>query len=174
MAYNLGVLFGWFLILSLVGLVVGFIPAIIMYVVAANDHKESSVIKQRSVIFILLMSIITLGFYAMYWKAKFHMEVRTATGKGLSPIGNYLLLWFVPFYNLYWSYITSRRLSELDNNRSIDVQLNLGIILYPLRLSAGDRAILAMLTGGVFLLQAQANELPDSNHSKDMDTSAQS
>jgi len=147
----------FFLIFSLLGIV----PSIVMYVLAVSEHKKNAQIKKRSVIFVIAISLITLGFYTKYWRAKFHMEVKDATGQGFSPLGNYLLIWFIPFFSLYWSYVTSKRLSGLDNNKSIDVQLNLGIILYPLRLSAGDRAILALLTGGVILLQTQANELVD-------------
>jgi len=146
----------WLLIAAILVFLIIFI-----YVKAANDHKKNSNIKRRSVVFVITISVITLGIYTKYWRAKFHMEVKDATGHGVSPLGNYLLLLFVPFYSLYWSYVTSKRLSGLDNNKNIDVQLNLGIILYPLRLSASDRAILALLTGGVILLQAQANELED-------------
>jgi len=116
--------------------------------------------KKRSIFVIILLSILTLGLYDLYWFVVFHGEVRAKTGKGASTILHILgLLFTFGLYPLYWIYVTSKRMSEACGNTSIDVQLFLGIIMFPIRLSPTDRAIVALLTGGVILLQSQANEM---------------
>ena len=116
--------------------------------------------KKRSIFVMIVLTIFTLGLYYLYWNVKFHGEVRAKTGKGASTLLHVLgILFTFGLYLLYWDYITSIRLSEASGNQSIDVQLFLGIILFPIRLSPTDRGIVSLLTGGMIILQSQANEI---------------
>lgn len=62
-------------------------------------------VKKRNPIFVIVVSIITLGIYCLYWFYSTRSELNELTGGGTSP-----LLWtiglFIPIVNIYvlWKY----------------------------------------------------------------------
>jgi len=47
--------------------------------------------QQRGIGFVIVMSIVTLGIYAIYWWYKSYQEVRNYRGQGVGGIGGVLL-----------------------------------------------------------------------------------
>ncbi len=98
----------------------------------------------------ILLTIITLGIYQIYWIVSFQSELKRKTGEGFGGLGHFLLL-FVTFgiYYLVWSYKVGGRLEKLG-------EANNGI-LYLVLLIVGFGWL------NPFLMQSQANRIPDAN-----------
>ncbi|MDD3191900.1 MAG: DUF4234 domain-containing protein [Bacilli bacterium] len=69
--------------------------------------------KKRSLLMMLLLTIITLGIYEVVWYVKFQMELKAQTGKGFGGLAHFLLT-IVTFgiYFIYWQYAAGKRLAE--------------------------------------------------------------
>jgi hypothetical protein len=48
--------------------------------------RQGPIGKQRSVLFVILISIITLGIYHLYWVYKVYDEMKQHTGKGVGGV----------------------------------------------------------------------------------------
>ena len=102
--------------------------------------------KKRSIGIMILLIIITLGFYSIYWLISFQSELKKKTGEGFGGLGHFLMI-IVTFgiYYIVWQYKAGKRLAKLgasDNS-----------ILY---------LLLSLLSLGwlnPFLMQSQANQL---------------
>ncbi|HEY8420099.1 MAG TPA: DUF4234 domain-containing protein [Clostridia bacterium] len=69
--------------------------------------------KQRSILFMIFMTIITVGLYEVYWYIKFQMELKNATGDGFGGLGHFLASIFTfGIYGIYWQFAAGRRLAK--------------------------------------------------------------
>lgn len=105
--------------------------------------------KTRSLLTMVLLTIVTLGIYALYWYYSFQDQLKEKTGEGFGGFAH-LLVSLITFgiYYIYWQYAAGKRLAKLG---------------------AGDNSILylvlALLSFGwlnALLMQDQANKLPGS------------
>lgn len=70
--------------------------------------------KKRSVAFVVLMSIFTLGFYYLYWYCSFQNQLHRETGDGFTGVGHFFATMFsFGIYTLYWHYVVGKRLAKL-------------------------------------------------------------
>lgn len=106
--------------------------------------------KKRSLVTMILLTLVTLGIYAIYWYWDFQAQLKQKTGEGFGGF-SHLLVTLVTFgiYYIYWQYAAGKRLAKLgasDNS-----------VLY---------LILSLLSFGwlnALLMQDQANKLTESN-----------
>ncbi|XMB87082.1 DUF4234 domain-containing protein [Mycoplasmatota bacterium WC44] len=67
--------------------------------------------KQRSIVLMILLIIVTLGFYLLYWNVKFQVELKRETGEGFGGFAHFLMLLFTfGIYGIYWQYAAGKRL----------------------------------------------------------------
>ncbi len=70
-------------------------------------------VKKRGVLFVIALSLITFGIYAIYWFYHTRNELNELTGETTSPI-----LWtiglFIPFVNFYvlWKYCEAAEIAS--------------------------------------------------------------
>ncbi|HEY8443341.1 MAG TPA: DUF4234 domain-containing protein [Clostridia bacterium] len=70
--------------------------------------------KKRSILFMILMTLITVGIYGIYWYIKFQLELKKATKEGFGLLGHILMtLIFSVIYVIYWQYAAGKRLAKL-------------------------------------------------------------
>ena len=104
--------------------------------------------KQRSIVMMILLMIITFGIYFLYWTCSFQNQLKKNTGKGFGGLGHLLMSIFTfGIYYIYWQYAAGRRLTELgaqDNS-------TLYVVLVFVFLSWLNK----------YLMQSQANQLQD-------------
>lgn len=106
--------------------------------------------KKRSLVTMILLTLVTLGIYAIYWYGDFQTQLKQKTGEGFGGF-SHLLVTLVTFgiYYIYWQYAAGKRLAKIgasDNS-----------VLY---------LVLSLLSLGwlnAFLMQDQANKLTESN-----------
>ena len=100
----------------------------------------------RSIVMMIILSLVTFGIYPLYWYIKFQMELKEQTGEGFGGLGHFLLT-FVTFgiYAIYWQYAAGKRLAKQGSD---------------------DWSIIYLITCFVglswlnpFLMQHQANQL---------------
>lgn len=103
--------------------------------------------KKRSLIAMILLTLVTFGIYAVYWQCAFQNELKKETGEGFGWLGHLLMSMFTfGIYPIYWQYAAGKRLN---------------------RLGASDMSIIYLLlvllgVGGIInplLMQNQANSL---------------
>ena len=61
-------------------------------------------VRKRNIVVCILLSIITLGFYGMYWRYLLVKNVKAVDKDHSGCAGEMFCLLFVPFYCAYWSY----------------------------------------------------------------------
>lgn len=102
--------------------------------------------KQRNIVVMIVLCIVTLGIYGIYWACSFQNQLKEKTGDGFTGVGHFFMcLITFGIYSLYWQYAAGKRLAKLGAQDQS--------ILY---------IILAIVIGGFlnpFLMQAQANKL---------------
>lgn len=102
--------------------------------------------KKRSIIVMILLTIITLGIYQIYWTCSFQNQLKAKTELGFGGFGHLLMLIFTfGIYGIYWQYAAGARLAKLGAN-------NHGL-LYLLF------CFIALSWLNPFLMQHQANKL---------------
>lgn len=104
--------------------------------------------KKRSLLVMILLSIVTCGIYDLYWYCSFQNQLKKETGMGFSGVGHFFMS-IITFgiYPLYWTYAVGRRLEALGGK-------NDGILY--LLLSIFGLAVIACL-----MMQSAANKLPE-------------
>lgn len=92
-------------------------------------------LKQRSIVTCILLSIVTCGIYSIYWFIVLTDETNNAVGKpGTSGVTAFLLtLVTCGIYGWYWAYKQGEKLDEAKNARGI-VSSNSGILYIILQL----------------------------------------
>ncbi len=102
--------------------------------------------KERSILGMIVLSVITVGIYDVYWYIKFQMELKEKTGEGFGGFGHFLMLLFTfGIYGIYWQYAAGQRLAKQGATDQS--------ILYLILLFVGGAFI------NPFLMQLQANEI---------------
>ncbi len=70
--------------------------------------------KKRGLLFMILMTIITLGIYQLYWYIKFQMELKEKTKKGFGGLMHFLVsILTLGIYSIVWQYKAGKRLAML-------------------------------------------------------------
>ncbi len=102
--------------------------------------------RQRSIGMMILLTIVTLGIYALYWYISFQMELKQQTGEGFGGLGHFLMS-IITFgiYTIYWYYKVGERLEKQGGP-------NNGI-LYLILVLVGFGWL------NMFLIQSEANKL---------------
>lgn len=102
--------------------------------------------KKRSIILMILFSIITACIYMIYWICSFQNQLKKETGDGFGGFGHFLMLIFTfGIYSIYWQYAAGKRLAKLG--------LEDHSVLYLVF------CFIALSWLNPFLMQAQANKL---------------
>lgn len=102
--------------------------------------------KHRSIILMIVLTIVTLGIYAIVWSCLFQSELKKATGLGFGGVGHFFMCIFTfGIYFLIWNYKVGGRLNKLglDNN---------GLIYLIL-------CLIGFSWLNMFFMQSQANKL---------------
>jgi Domain of unknown function (DUF4234) len=68
--------------------------------------------QQRGSGFVIVMSIVTLGIYAIYWFYKTFQEVRNYRGEGVGGLGGVLLAFIIVSYFLLPQYVGKMHAAE--------------------------------------------------------------
>jgi len=88
---------------------------------------QNSTVIQRSLWFVGLMTIFTLGLYAIYWWYSTKQEVNSVGGT--TPT---FFLFFIPFINIYWFYKYSANFAKyIAKDENSDVMYFLLVMLLP-------------------------------------------
>lgn len=68
----------------------------------------------RSIGMMILLTIVTLGFYLLYWTVSFQSELKQKTNEGFTGLGHFVLL-FITFgiYYIYWNYKVGERIEKV-------------------------------------------------------------
>ena len=99
------------------------------YFTVHTTDADSDILKEeKSIGLCIVLSILTLGIYSLFWLYSFVKKIRLLDGDQKSFIGEYLCLILVPFYAIYWFYISSQKLYR--GARAREVYLNDNKTLY--------------------------------------------
>jgi hypothetical protein len=74
--------------------------------------EEQSGFTARSKGKAILLTIVTFGFYALYWLHRFHVEAKAEAGADYNPTMRTIGL-FIPFYNIYVLWQDHQLIEEL-------------------------------------------------------------
>lgn len=100
----------------------------------------------RGLVAVALLSIFTLGIYAIYWMVVFQIELKKETGDGFDGLGHFLMLIFTfGIYAIYWNYASGKRLAQQGGEDNS--------VLYLVLTLFGFSFV------GMLLMQNQANNL---------------
>ncbi|MCL2228209.1 MAG: DUF4234 domain-containing protein [Firmicutes bacterium] len=77
--------------------------------------------KERNIWIMVLLTVVTAGFYLLFWNAMFQGQLKEQTKKGFGPIVHLLMLVFTfGIYAIYWQYAAGSRLAEIGaKDRSV-------------------------------------------------------
>ena len=92
---------------------------------------------------LVILCIVTCGIYEFYWIYKVTEFTNQDGAEYRNPVNKLLLCLFVPFYFLYWIYVTCKKIEVMSNQRGVpgnDVTV-LAIVLY-LVISLGVPAVM--------------------------------
>ena len=79
-----------------------------------NNVKNEEMKYRFPIILHVLLWIVTFGIWGYVWTYRMTRCTNCAYGeKQRSPIAQLLLCMFVPFYNIYWSYKTAKRIDKI-------------------------------------------------------------
>ena len=91
-------------------------------------------VKKRSLVVLILLSIVTFGIYGLYWIHKLAKDVNViceGDGKKTSGLLVYILLGIITFgiYSLIWVYMLGDRLQDNAQKYNITIKEGGGIVL---------------------------------------------
>ena len=102
--------------------------------------------KQRSIVTMILLTIVTLGIYMIYWSCSFQGQLKEKTGEGFGSVGHFFMcIVTLGIYSIYWQFAAGKRLAKLGAD-------NRGVIYLIL-------CFVGLSWLNPFLMQAQANNL---------------
>lgn len=81
-----------------------------------------STLSTRSIVFAVIVSLITFGIYGLYWFVKMTNEIHTLAGQKTSASGIWALVFsFITFgiYGFYWVYKMGETLNMAKRNRGL-------------------------------------------------------
>ncbi len=99
---------------------------------------------------LIILCIVTCGIYVFYWSYKVTEFTNQDGAEYRNPVNKLLLCLFVPFYFLYWIYVTCKKIETMSAQRGV---------------ASGDVTILALVfyfvfsPVTVFLMQNSINKL---------------
>ena len=104
--------------------------------------------KKRGIGRMVILTIFTLGIYAIYWQCSFQGQLKEETGKGFGAWGHFfMILCTIGIYAIYWQFAAGKRLAMLGATDRSVVYLVFFCCILPAILNP-------------FLMQSQANGLP--------------
>ena len=74
--------------------------------------------KERGVVFVILISIITLGIYYLYWVYKSHEEIKQHSGQGIGGVLGFVIALVVGFVTPFVLPSEIRKMYEQDGQQS--------------------------------------------------------
>jgi hypothetical protein len=105
--------------------------------------------KNRSTGMMVLLYIVTLGFYGVYWSCSFQNDLCKKTGDGYTWLGHLVMI-LIPgvniIYNIYWQYMAGKRLAKLGGEDKSVLYIVLCFVPFGILVNP-------------FLMQSQANKL---------------
>lgn len=85
--------------------------------------------KKRSILAMILLTIITLGIYGLYWYISFQVQLKKETGDGFGGWGHFFMsLITFGIYSIYWNYAAGKRLAKLGAEDHSIIYLILALI----------------------------------------------
>lgn len=103
--------------------------------------------KKRSILVMILLTIVTAGIYMIYWTCSFQNQLKAKTGDGFGWVGHLvMILVTVGIYYIFWQYLAGKRLAKLGANDHSILYLVLPFI--------GGLGVI-----NPFIMQSQANGL---------------
>ena len=119
----------------------------------ASGKQNGIAVFKRRVGICILLSIVTLGIYAIYWQYLLVKNVRAIKGDDSSCTGEMLCLLFVPFYSYYWWFTRGDAVKNalLKKNHSVSGS---GVIYLVL-------ALFGLSIVAAAIMQNDFNNLPD-------------
>lgn len=66
----------------------------------------------------ILLSVVTLGFYGLYWAYRNHEDIHEHTGSGISGVVGVLIFAFVGIVTLFLLPVEIKRMYEADGKQS--------------------------------------------------------
>ena len=110
--------------------------------------------ERREPVTVILLSLVTCGFYGIYWIYKVSEETQNYSGEqDMTPVVDTLLC-FVPFYSLYWIYKQSQKITRMQTKAGLPPR---------------DEAILHTVLGAfvgivaIFMFQDNLNKIWDAS-----------
>ncbi len=92
-------------------------------------HPACPNIEPRNIGITILLCFVTCGIYGIYWMYCLVRDLKIVVGEGSNDlVVEFLLLAFIPFYNLYWLYTRDQKLVEAGKSYGVPVTDN--AILY--------------------------------------------
>lgn len=71
------------------------------------------------VVKLIILCIVTCGIYEFYWIYKVTEFTNQDGGEYRNPTNKLLLCLFVPFYFLYWIYVTCKKIETMSAQRGV-------------------------------------------------------
>ncbi len=69
--------------------------------------------KKRSLVSMIILTIITFGIYALVWTIMFQDELKKETNEGFDGVIHFILILFTfGIYYIYWNYAAGKRLAK--------------------------------------------------------------
>lgn len=115
-------------ILFLFGLIIFVFAYIETQPIYKTKYNEMGIpldlLRSESIAKSVILSLITLGIYNLIWLFSLCKKIRLLKNDNKSIIGEYLLLFFVPFYFQYWIYTRSKKIYNEALQRGINTNDN--------------------------------------------------
>lgn len=87
--------------------------------------------KKRSIGAMILLTIITLGIYALYWYCSFQSQLKEKTNEGFGGFGHFMATIFsFGIYYLVWQYKAGKRIAMLGLEDNSVLYLVLGLLSF--------------------------------------------
>lgn len=87
--------------------------------------------KKRSIGIMILLTIVTLGFYSVYWYCSFQNQLKNRTGEGFNGFGHLMATIFsFGIYFLYWQYKAGKRIALLGGEDNSILYLLLSLFAF--------------------------------------------
>lgn len=101
----------------------------------AAKKPNGSALTSRSILSVVLLSVITCGIYTIYWYYVTAEDLNAAEPK--EPLMNYILAWLLGFvtcgiFTIYWQYKFYKKLDDVTGDSNYLLNLLLSIFLTPI------------------------------------------
>jgi len=105
--------------------ILAFTFAILVFVWACaarsmNEAKNKDIIK-RNIPLSVVLSVITLGIYAIFWIKSISEDIAKLEGEKTNSYLETALFFTVPFYCMYWYYTKGRKIAKLADDADMSI-----------------------------------------------------